>query len=217
MADNSAITSEALPGAVRRRESRAAVATNDVLILDRTAQRTGPSWRALTNRTFGGGPYSPLPRYRAAAALTNGSVLWVYGGLDEAGGVLDDTYAFNVTSAKWRRMNANLPGSEPPQDGSGTPGLQRASMIASPDGAYLLMYGGRNQAEVPQNRLWLLDISLASLNASVRWREVLIDIVGGAAAANPAGNDTGIQLVRTTVGNTTRTELVLVASGAWKP
>lgn len=67
-----------------RTESKSAVATNEVLWLDRTTNtKAPPVWVTLFNRTrpHPDAPPCPAPRHRAAAAVL-GDTLWVYGGLD---------------------------------------------------------------------------------------------------------------------------------------
>ncbi|KXZ41681.1 hypothetical protein GPECTOR_323g37 [Gonium pectorale] len=124
-----------------------------------------------------------------------------------------------------------------PGDSSGTPGLHRAAMVASPDGRFLLMYGGRNQSDAPQNGLWLLDTAaVGPAGNTVRWRRVGVSLdpadpsgaAGGSSALlHPAGYDVALAVVRTPApapassgsGSTGswRSELHLASLGAWKP
>ncbi len=77
--------------------------------------------------------------------------------------------------------------------------------------------------EQPQSGLWLLDVSREGPNGTVPWRAVPLEVAGaedaagGAAAVHLAGNDTAAMVVpAAAAGGGAGTELVLVASGAWK-
>ncbi|GIM01142.1 hypothetical protein Vretimale_5977 [Volvox reticuliferus] len=197
-----------------REEALTAVATNDLLLLDWGSARNGeamPTWRSLYNRTAGGGGSDPVPRYRAAVAMT-GELLWVFGGLDNFTHILSDTLRYNITRGRWRTMITNITGSVVPCDSNGVPGLQRATMAASPSGRFVLLYGGRNESDFPQKGLWLLDTSSMGPNNTIKWIQLGLEFPGG-EDLNLPGYDSTMTFVRTDNGGQ---ELLIASLGAWK-